>query len=249
MFYFYNRICRAKLLAKELRVSSVFPYQHRFIHRRKTMPRGINWGIAHPDNTIPQETLNYDLSVAISKVRTFQALDTVGVRHPPLLTMEEAVQWPHGYLGRRDGLSGGRGITIYQNGQPPTLEHDFLVGIVPIIAEYRIHVFRPSHEEPYRIIARQQKIGVMNASHIIHNYNHGITFSLQDLRLSDRGKERADALAVSAVSVVGLDFGAVDLAQDSDHHLHVLEVNSAPALRTDSLFACYLEAFRSLVQE
>lgn len=246
MFHIYHPRSAFRRIARELGVSANFPNQNRTVRRGKQTKRNVNIGIASLQFT--DDTLNANISNGISKVETFRCLDTVDVRHPPLFaTMEDAMQWKHGYLARRDRLFGGRGITIVEKGQSTNAKFDFLVGIVPVQAEYRIHVGRLDANQPYQIIATQQKVGVRDCESLIHNHDAGVTFSLQPLRMSPRGQARAEEMAKLACQSTGLDFGAVDLMQGRDGRLYILEINTAPGIRTESLYACYLEFFGGLL--
>ena len=54
--------------------------------------------------------------------------------------------------------------------------------------------------------------------------------------------------AVNAVRAVGLDFGAVDLAIDSNNNIYIIEINSGPGLKGAVLDA-YVEAFSAWLEE
>lgn len=248
MFFIYKPTSAFRRIARELGVSVWYPYHDRIIHRNRVMSANVNIGCVRLEQREGM-ILNADLSIAVSKKRTFEALDGEGIRHPPVFaTPEEAAQWEHGWLGRRDGLSGGRGITIFEHGQLPlqAAQFDLCVGIIPKIAEYRIHVGRLPGEE-HKVLAEQQKLGVYQSATIINNFSNGTTFSIQELRMSRSGKERARTMAIRATSACGLDFAAVDLVQGADHTLYLLECNTAPGIRTPKLFDIYLEFFRNLI--
>ena len=151
-------------------------------------------------------------------------------------------------MGRRDGLSHGRGISIFEAGQLPlqAAQFDFIVGIIPGRAEYRIHVFAPPNEEP-RIIATQQKIGILNNPSLIRNHDSGVIYSTQELRMSKGGIERAKDWSIKTVLACGLNFGAVDLLQSEDGLLYVLECNSAPGTSSLPIYSAYKEEFRKLL--
>lgn len=246
MFHIYHPRSAFRRIARELRISVNYPSLDHTIRRRGQAKRNVNVGISELQFT--DGTLNADIRKGISKLETFRCLDTVDVRHPPLFeTIEAAMDWQYGYLARRDRLFGGRGITVVERGQRTDVRYDFLVGIIPCKAEYRIHVGRLDAEQNYQVIATQQKVGVRDSTSIIHNHDNGITFSLQPLRMSERGQRRAEEMAKLALQATDLDFGAVDLMQGQDGRLYVLEVNTAPGIRTESLYQRYLEFFRGLL--
>lgn len=250
MFYLYNSSTAFRRLARDLEVSVYYPYQKRSIKRRKSLLLNVNIGCARAE--LPEDTLNKDISTAISKKLTFTKLDEGGlVRHPPIFsTPEEASAWEYGWLGRRDGLSGGRGIAIFEKGQLPlqAAQYDFITGIIPGKAEYRIHVGKLP-DNTFTIIATQQKVGVRNNESIIRNHASGVIYSQQDLRMSEKGRTRAKEWAIHTVQAVGLDFGAVDLLQSIDGKLYVLEVNTAPGISSEPMFDAYLEYFQQWMEE
>jgi len=249
VFYIYNPRSAFRRIARRLNVTAVFPYQERVIGRKGRTSKDINIGCAKLE--FSTETLNANISMAMSKKRTFDALDTLRLRHPPVFaTPEEATQWPYGWLGRRDGLSGGRGITIFKQGELPlqAAQYDFIVGIIPGKHEYRIHVGKlPSGE--YSILATQQKMNVRHNENIIRNYQSGVRYSTQELLMSERGRERAKNKAIQAVQACGLDFGAVDMTQGEDGRLYILEINTAPGISSEPMFNAYLNYFKNYMEE
>lgn len=249
MFIIYSPRSAFRRLAKELGVTAVFPYQNRMIRRSRLLKRVVNIGCVRAE--LPTGTMNADLSIAISKAKTFAMLDGIGVRHPPVFsTPEEAAEWPHGWLGRRDGLSGGKGISIFERGQLPlqAAQYDFIVGIIPGKAEYRVHIGRDS-DGNWRVIATQQKTGVKDNPNVIRNHANGVIYSMQPLKMSAEGQARAADWARKAVEGAGLDFGAVDLMQSTDGKLYMLEINSAPGISSEPMFEAYKDYFQRFLEE
>lgn len=242
MFYLYNPACRARLLARELGVRAVIPYESRIVgsRRRASLSRPVNWGCTRG---VPEEALNANVCISISKVETFAALDAAGVPHPQLLTREEAGSCGSSYLGRRDLLSGGRGITIYEAGEEPTQRHDFFTRLISCRREWRAHVFNGE------IIGIQKK-RLAEASSPIHNHENGVLFQhipLEDFNIGTLTTASFREMVISAIRAVGLDFGAVDILQENDtNNLYVLETNSAPGIVSEPTFAAYLRAFETL---
>ncbi len=249
MLYLYNTKTAFRRLAQELNISVCYPYIPKTIKRKARLTHAMNVGCVR--GTFEEGTLNRDLSTAISKRKTFEAIDRAGgeIRHPPVFsTPEEASTWTHGWLGRRDGLSAGRGITVFERGQLPlqAAQYDLCVGIIPGRAEYRIHVGRLP-DGSWSTIATQQKMGVAGNESVVRNYASGVRYSLQPLKMSVKGQARAEAWAAATVQACGLDFGAVDLLQSTDGLLYVLEVNTAPGISSEPLFEAYKRYIQNYV--
>lgn len=95
--------------------------------------------------------------------------------------------------------------------------------------EYRVHVFRD------RVIGVYEKIPQDRSALIYKDSN----CSFRRVDLSDR-HQRSSIYGVrpnakAAISALGLDFGGVDVVQDSNGYSYVLEVNSAPSLNTENI--------------
>ena len=112
---------------------------------------------------------------------------------------------------------------------------EWWVQVVPedhIVAEWRIHVFQG------RIITRGQKVQTGEPSRIqlVRSRSNGWTLdSVPEPPNSVRQAAR------QAVQAVGYNFGAVDILDTKDGPV-VLEVNSAPALRSPSTLDAYVQA-------
>lgn len=104
----------------------------------------------------------------------------------------------------------------------PPARPDFYVKKETLVAEYRVHSFRGVS------IRAGKKIPVEGGS--THPW---VRSSVGGWKISYDGrsvKQRHRDIAHEAVKALGLDFGAVDLAEKSDGSLIVLEVNRAPGL-------------------
>ena len=80
---------------------------------------------------------------------------------------------------------------------------------------------------------------------IVRSNKRGWKFSSVALNTVQASLKNA---AIKAVSVVGLDFGAVDCAIDVGGHAFIIEVNSGPGLQGTSL-SKYIAAFRNKLAE
>ncbi len=246
MFVLYNRANRARQIARDLNVLRYYPYEGRLVtpQNSKTMTHVVNWGCVRLRFDY-YSVLNADLRIAASKVVAYAALEHAGIAHPYMFAdAEAAMTCGQPFLGRRDGLSGGRGIVVYQEGQKPA-SHDFYTQLIACRREYRLHVFND------HIIAIQKKL-IADARSIIHNHDNGVTFQHipdQAFNIGTNTTREIKDMAINAVRAVNLDFGAVDFIQEQGtNKLYVLEVNTAPGIRTDSIYNAYLAAFRLYVE-
>lgn len=126
------------------------------------------------------------------------------------------------WLGRRLSHIGGRDFFN------PPVRPDFWVKKEDIVKEYRVHSFKG---RSLRAGVKIPRVG-MEPHPWIRSHEGG-------WRISYNGKvrQRHRDLAHAAITALGLDFGAVDIAQRRDKSLFVLEVNRAPGLEGGTLDA------------
>jgi hypothetical protein len=221
----------------------------------------VNYGTSHGpewrlgDKAVvlnpPDKILN-----AISKVKAHERF--VSAANVPTLELTTdiglASQWLQegsGVLCRRDGLSGGRGITYVPKGtQSPLPQSDFYTKYFPKTHEYRAHVFRG------RLIDLTQKRLKNGAkkdetasaeSKIVRSLDNGWVHTHEALDLSDSRRARLEEAACAAVSALGLDFGAVDILvytpdkgpRKGTDVVAVAEVNTAPGLGNEVTLKAY----------
>lgn len=99
---------------------------------------------------------------------------------------------------------------------------DYFVEYVPTKYEYRVHVFDNEAIKVSQKLRRRESGGKA----WIRNTENGYVYcNVRNGLSSDQIED-----CVSAVSVLGLDFGAVDLIVADDGEHYVLEVNTAPSL-------------------
>jgi len=252
MLYIYSRASAFRRIAYDLRLPVTYPYHNRTVVRGRTssLRVHINIGCAHVDwNTVignNTDILNKNISVAVSKVATYQRLTENSILCPQLMTAEEAVACGKQFLGRKDGLSGGRGITIYGAGTTPTRQHDFYTPVIQCRREFRLHVWNGA------IICIQKK-RIANAVSIIHNHSNGVIFQTIPMNQFNIGRTNTEIIrsqAINAVGALGLDFGAVDVLQEQDtNELYVLEVNTAPGISSEPVYNAYKQAISRLIGE
>jgi hypothetical protein len=109
-----------------------------------------------------------------------------------------------------------------------------------IIEEFRIHIF---NGKSIRAGVKKHRDGVEGHSWI-RSYDSGWNICYNDFH----SKKAMRALAVKAVEVLGLQFGAVDLGKTADGRLLVLEVNRAPGLEGGTVTS-YVNAVQQWVEE
>lgn len=247
MFYIYSPKSAFRRVAKELSTPTMYPFHNKLImrHRNVRLTHVVNVGCSSIGTApTPDLIINKDIRLAISKVKTYKRLEECGIRCPRLLTKAQALQFNTPLLGRKDGLSGGRGIMVYTNGTEIVQEHDFYVPVIPCRREFRIHVFNKE------IVAIQKK-RIANAISIIHNHDNGVLFQnipLDDFNIGARKTSEIKEMALAATQAVGLDFAAIDVLQEQGtNELFILEANSAPGISSQPIYHIYLELFRKLV--
>lgn len=190
-------------------------------------PLVINWGVR--DIRAPEGTrvLNSILG-PYRKDEQLEVLRVGGVRVPEISLTPKV-----GYIPR-----------TYTHEQARDFERspvygDFYTKGVETAAEGRIHVFLDS------VILAQRKVPMApNAHPWIRSHRYGWRFSSSpDSRASiPRGVR---PLAKQCISLLGLDFGAVDIAWDENGSAIVWEVNTAPGIEGRSI-ECYKRAIQAL---
>lgn len=204
----------------------------------------INWGSTNVDL---QATLNPSENVgwAVDKIITLEALGEGGVRVPQWWTTTTGVPTDQTILARSClNCSSGAGITIVRSGEPmPTAP--LYVQYVKKSAEYRVHVFKG------KTIFVQQKRKKENVTQtslqsLIRSHANGWVFAENNVTFKDQEQESCTkAMAVRAVELLGLDFGAVDVIIGKKDGLpYILEVNTAPGLQSTRLTSAYVNAIK-----
>ncbi|MNU98415.1 hypothetical protein D3C71_885220 [compost metagenome] len=145
----------------------------------------------------------------------------------------------------------GAGIRLVEPPAPgqPLAEENMIqkcplyVKYVPKKQEYRIHVCGGEAVDVQRK-ARRKDVADDAINWKIRNHDNGFIFAR-----NEDGLIPPDVIeqAVSAVGVLGLDFGAVDVIfNDKEQKAYVLEVNTAPGLAGETL-AGYLKRFTGYI--
>ena len=118
---------------------------------------------------------------------------------------------------------------------------NFLVEYISTEREYRVHVFNGE------IIRTSQKVLMSRDEYLpyIRNDDHNHTFRNPRKQLTQLQKD----VAIKAVQVLGLDFGAVDMVIGDDGNPYVLEVNTGPSLTVEAGLEIYTNKFKTLIKE
>lgn len=231
-------------LAKELGVIRVRPdgnFRNNFNHTI------LNWGCT----TVPQfpveRWINHPEAVknAVDKVKCLTTLSCEMLPTVMWTTEKEEAE-----SLQEDGYSivartlveshSGKGIVLCSPSE--SLPEAKLYSVyIPRRMEYRVHVAFGKVIDVQLKRAREgaKEEGVLDYE--IRNHAGGWNYTREGL------KERPDRdrMAVLAVEVLGLDFGAVDIVRDTgkeDKPMYILEVNTAPGVYETTL-ANYKEAF------
>jgi hypothetical protein len=245
VIYIYKRGTGMGRLARELRLSVQFPYENRQLKRRHNL--NLNWGCVKAEG-LPEDTLNRDIRSAAQKRDTFRILGEKGIWVPrwnvSFGEFRKAYPKVNKILARRDGLSKGIGIKeIGTDGMyfGSSGEPDFYVERLTCQREFRAHVWRDE------VILLQAKVVPPGCTNFIHNFENGCHYTTQNLDrwVDETLKSDITATSVSSVKALGLDFGAVDLILTKKGRLYVLEINTAPGLRSDAAQAAYKRALKN----
>lgn len=208
----------------------------------------INWGKSTLQTQYPRQVLNNPnaVRIAANKLFTYQTLEDNEFPHVPAWTVsaDEAQQWlDEGYkVYCRTTLTGhsGSGIVI-------AYEDDALVP-APLYTrnvkskyEYRIHVFQG---EVLDVQQKKKRLDWAGTSvQGIRNAANGWVYARDGIECPSIVTDAA----VKAVDILGLDFGAVDIAYNQhEDKCYVFEINTAPGLEGTTLTK-YINAFRSIL--
>lgn len=222
----------ARLLADALDTIRVRP-NGKYVPKRNHIV--VNWGQSAPPPWTAKghaEILNkFDaVKVATNKLLTFKALDGK-VPIPEFTTdIKEAEKWFEKKKAKvvcRTLLraSEGRGIVV-ADAAAKLVAAPLYVRFVPKDVEYRVHVFRGTaiHVQQKRL--RNGLQNDENRNQYIRNTANGWVFTIEHVECPIEVQEEA----VKAVTALGLDFGAVDVAVSKKQEVVIFEVNTAPGI-------------------
>lgn len=230
----------------------------RISHRNSTF-RGnghktiINWGASRLPEEVGRCVIINNPAAVHRASDKLQFFTNAECRKPEWFTDKAAArEWileNSGCIVVRNVLNGhsGEGIELIGEEQArfeelPTAP--LYTAYVPKKQEYRVHVFRGEVIDVQRK-ARRRDVPDEAINWKVRNHANGFVFARNGDALRD---VPADCLvqAVSAVTSLGLDFGAADVIYNDRQSLaYVLEVNTAPGLEGTTL-TNYVAAFSGL---
>lgn len=223
----------------------------------------ICWGRSEiPEAKGPIHWLNHHPNVvaAVSnKLRCFQELTQADIRTVDWTTdIQHATDWLLGgsSVYERHVLNGHSGAGIVLKNK----KHDEELAPAPLYTrqvhgkfdEYRVHVVAGE------VICVQQKrkmtgekiaeLGLVlpekRIRHRIRTYGNGWAFAVHDIVPLSEDNQK---LAISAMHAVNAGSGCVDMAVTEDGIGYVIEINSAPALRSDTVANAYADKFAAII--
>lgn len=231
----------AKRLARTLGILRVSPS-----YNAKRSDTIINWGNSHPPHfRWMDQDLNkpHAIALASNKLHTFAELVCKGFNYLPQFTkeFEDAEDWIDNghtvYCRRFLSSHSGHGIVIADR-------VDKLIN-APLYTiktkhrdEYRVHVFKG---EIIDVQKKKKRLGFNGSSTGIRNHSSGWVYARSDIEYPDI----LCSIAIQAVELLGLDFGAVDIGHRvRDNKFFVFEINTAPGLEGSTLTA-YANAIKN----
>jgi glutathione synthase/RimK-type ligase-like ATP-grasp enzyme len=229
-------------------------------YRGTDKKRVINWGAT----TMPESVLQSGLILnppekvrnASNKRVFFESVTAAGDSGPRIpdwtTSASEAASWLRNdeckIVFARTVLAGhsGEGIVEYEDAalleeQPDNVLY---VKYVPKRHEYRVHVSR--RDGVFSVQRKARRHDFEEPNFRIRNHGNGFIYAREGVVLPS---EDAEAQAVKALEVTGLDFGAVDLIYNERRDLsYVLEINSAPGLEGTTVLE-YQEAITRMLND
>jgi hypothetical protein len=237
----------AKSLAQALGVKRVRPT---YDARRNDVI--INWGNSTPPH-FKSHSLDLNkpeaIALACNKLKTFQALSNAGFTDLPIWSDSryDIYNLWAGYPDRnvycRTSLTGhsGSGIVIASNSYE-LVDAPLYTIQTKHKHEYRVHVFKG---EVIDVQQKKRKLGSGASGTGIRNHANGWIYARCDIDVPSRVLEAS----VTAVGILGLDFGAVDIGyREIDGRVFLFEVNTAPGLYSTTLQS-YVDTFNNYLEE
>lgn len=216
----------AKRLARALGILRVSPSYNA---RRKDVI--INWGNSNPPHfRWMEQDLNKPnaIQLACDKLTTFHILEENGFKDIPQYTTSKDTAKHLIDMGDtiycRSTTTGhsGRGIVI-ANTSNELINAPLYTVKTKHKDEYRVHVFKGKVLD----VQKKKKRKGNTISSGIRNASNGWVYCRNDISIPDS----LQSIAIEAVRLLGLDFGAVDIGHRViDNKYFVFEVNTAPGL-------------------
>ncbi len=243
----------ARLLSAELGIKRIKHFNSRFSGHRN--PYVINWGATAIDLPWKERVRFLNAPKAVQRVSNklifFNDMDGEEWLPPWTDDWQLAEVWnEHHKIVERHVLQGhgGVGIRIVEkDGQ--VLEAPLYVQYIPKRAEYRVHIFKTNEGIPY-VIDIQQKVkpegGQEPLNWQIRSHGNGFIYIRENI---EPIRQCVRNVAIQAMSVTDLHFGAVDVIYNSrQDQAYVLEINTAPGLEGQTVIS-YADAFKEFTGE
>ena len=182
----------------------------------------VNWG----DDAPPDLPHQLNSAPVVNKLHELGVLTNAGV--PTVTWSRTRVD---GYLPRRSDHVGGADLLAPGRA-------DYWVQREEISREYRLHIFKTGGEHVSIRAGRKQPYRE-DAHPWIRSHDAGWRLNYDGRGVTDKHR----AVAKAATAALGLDFGAVDVAERPDGTVFVLEVNRAPGLEGNTIqtYAHYIK--------
>ena len=259
LIFSHNKFSQgAKKLAEELGCRCIKHEDSRF--RGLRSPWVVNWGYSGP--TLPWmervRLLNAPEAVqrVANKLTFFEDMNDELI---PLFShiVENAqimIERGHKVVCRTLlNASGGRGIVIAST-VDELVDAPLYVQYIPKKAEYRVHIIRDRIANPhpdrhfYRVFDCQKKVKKQGEEPLnwqIRSHDNGFIFQREGIDLCPH---KVYAVAINAISLTDLDFGAVDVIyNERQDRAYVLEINTAPGLEGQTVQS-YARAIREYIE-
>lgn len=222
----------AKRLARSLGILRVRPTYNA---RRKDVI--VNWGSSTPPHfRWMEQDLNkpHAIALASNKLHTFAELVCKGFNYLPQFTteFEDAEDWIDNghtvYCRKLLSAHSGNGIVIADRVNQLVRAPLYTVK-TKHKDEYRVHVFKG---EVLDVQKKKKRLGFNGTSSGIRNHSNGWVYARSDVAIPDM----LCPIAIQAVNLLDLDFGAVDIGHKvNEDKFFVFEVNTAPGIEGSTL--------------
>ena len=226
----------AKALVDSLRPLAVIKKQRTpMLGRKKVL---LNWGHSSPAFNLAGTTvLNKPEAInkASCKLTALKIMRAAGVLVPDFTSdINEAKEWTEDerivFCRTMLRANSGKGIVIAKLSSE-VVQAPLYTKYIRKEKEYRLHVFCGKVIDAVEKKRRQGFQESNNYNKYVRSYEQGWVFARDGILVSQVMKD----VAIRAVQVLGLDFGAVDIVINREGYPVVLEVNTAPGLQGTTL--------------